>query len=160
MDMTLWTLLALVLFIALLVVLKVPQWIVARLDGRSKRIADELYEAKRLREEAQAILEECKRKTSEVEQQTHEILEQAKHEAQALLEEAKVKIQDYVERRQKLAEEKIVRAESEALASVKARVVDVAASAAERILREQTSEEETDKEQFEASLKEVRARFN
>jgi len=160
MDMTLWTLLALVLFIALLVILKVPQWIVAQLDGRARTIADELNEAKRLRQEAQAILDECKRKTAEAEQQTHEILEQAKHEAHALLEQTKMKMQEYVERRQKLVEEKIARAESEALASVKERVIDVATNAAERILREETAKEETDKEQFEASLKEVRARFN
>jgi len=159
MDMTLWTLLALVLFLILLVILKVPQWIAASLDGRSKRIAHELDEAQRLRQEAQNILEECKRNTAEAEKQAYEILDQAKNEAHALLEHAKTKMQDYVERRQKMAEEKISRAESEALASVKAQVVDVATNAAQHLMRKQGDENGIKDEQFEVSLKEVRARF-
>jgi len=158
MDMTLWTLLALVLFLALMVILKVPQWIALKLDGRARAIADELSEAKRLREEAQSILEECKRKTAEAGQQAHEMVESAHNEAQALVEQARQKMQEYVARRQQLAEEKIARAEMEAIEQVKTRVIDVAANAAANILRDGADEKARD-EQFESSLKEVRARF-
>jgi len=158
MDMTLWTLLALVLFLALMVILKVPQWIGAQLDKRSQHIAERLGEAQRLRDEAQEILDECKRKTAEAEKQAHEIVAMAHNEAQALIEHAKQKMQDYVERRQKLAEEKIVRAESEALEQIKARVADIAIDAASHILREKTDKKNSD-EEFEASIKEVRTRF-
>jgi len=159
MDMTLWTLLALALFLALMVVLKVPQWIGLQLDGRAKRIADELAQAKHLREEAQAILEECKRKTAAAETQAQEMVAMAQNEAQALVEQARQKMQDYVTRRQQLAEEKISRAEAEALEQVKARVIDVAAGAAAQILREEV-DGKAHEEQFETSLTEVSTRLH
>jgi len=158
MDMTLWTLLALVLFLALMVVLKVPQWIGNQLDGRAKQIADSLAQAQALRDEAQSILDECKRKSAAAEKQADEIVDQAQHEAHALIEQAKQRMQDYVERRQKLAEEKIARAESEALEQVKARVTDVAIEAASHVLREKMDVGASDK-QFEASLSEIKSRF-
>jgi len=159
MDMTLWTLVALLLFLALLVVLKVPQWIALKLDGRAKQIADDLAQAQNLREEAQSILEECKKRTAEAEQKAHEMVSIAQQEAQALVEQARQKMQEYVARRQQLAEEKIARAESEALDKVKKRVIDIATDAAAKILHENTNERARD-EQFEASLKEVASRFH
>jgi len=159
MDMTLWTLLALVLFLILMGFLKVPQWIGAKLDERSQHIANDLAQAQQLREEAQEILAQCKRKSAEAQKQADEILAQAQHEANSLLEQARIKMQDYVERRQKQAEDKISRAESEAIAQLKARVVDVATNAAESLMRATVGEKQSHDEQFDSALKEVRSRF-
>jgi LmbE family N-acetylglucosaminyl deacetylase len=49
---------ALVLFIGLLVYLKVPATIMGALDSKSQAIAKELHDARKLREEAEALLAE------------------------------------------------------------------------------------------------------
>jgi len=53
-----WVLIAFVLFVALLIYLKAPARLTAMLDERSERIARELAEARKLREEAQALVAE------------------------------------------------------------------------------------------------------
>ena len=50
--------------------------------------------------------------------------------------EARAKLEEFVQRRTKLAEAKIGRAEAQALADVRATAADVAVAAAESILRE------------------------
>ena len=57
-----WVLVSFILFIALLVYLKVPGMIARSLDERSAKIAKELDEARKLREEAAKLLEEFKQK--------------------------------------------------------------------------------------------------
>ena len=51
-----WVAIGFILFILLLIYFKIPNQIIKILDDRSKKIKDELDEAKRLREEAQTIL--------------------------------------------------------------------------------------------------------
>jgi len=53
-----WVAVAFVLFVALLIYLKAPSMLIAMLDERSARIAKELAEARKLREEARALLAE------------------------------------------------------------------------------------------------------
>ncbi|MEL7029813.1 MAG: hypothetical protein AAGL49_11535, partial [Pseudomonadota bacterium] len=55
--------------------LKVPGAIANALDKRSKAIADELDEARRLREEAQELLAHYQRKQREAETEAQEIVE-------------------------------------------------------------------------------------
>jgi F-type H+-transporting ATPase subunit b len=58
MDSTFWAFIALLLFIALIVYLKVPGMIGRSLDERAENIKKELEEARTLREEAQQLLAE------------------------------------------------------------------------------------------------------
>ena len=51
-----WVLVALLIFIGILIYMKVPGMLAAQLDKRSTEIADELEQARRLREEAQQLL--------------------------------------------------------------------------------------------------------
>jgi F-type H+-transporting ATPase subunit b len=53
-----WAQVALVLFIGLIIYLGVPRMITKSLDERAAKIASELDAAKRLRDEAQALLAE------------------------------------------------------------------------------------------------------
>lgn len=114
MDATFWALIALVIFLALMVYLKVPGVVGKSLDGRAERIRDELEEARRLREEAQSLLAEYQRKRKEAEKEAGEIVAAAQREAHAIIEETKQKTEEYVARRNKLAEQKIAQAETEA----------------------------------------------
>lgn len=109
------------------------------LDARGRRIETELAEAKRLREEAQALVAEYKRKQSAAEKEAADIVASAKADAERLALEAKAKMEDFVARRTQMAETKIAQAEAQALAEVRAAAADVAANAASAMLADMAS---------------------
>lgn len=131
---TFWVFLGFLVFIGILVYLKVPAKLVAALDTRADKIKAELDEARRLREEAQALLADYKRKHGEAAAEAEEIVAQARREASALAAEARTRIDDYVARRTKAVEQRIAQAETQAVAEVRSRAIDVATAAASRIL--------------------------
>ncbi len=53
---SIWATIALFIFIGVMIYFKVPQTVTKMLDGRIKKIEDELAEAERLRAEAKALL--------------------------------------------------------------------------------------------------------
>ncbi|OYR10880.1 F0F1 ATP synthase subunit B [Brucella grignonensis] len=134
MDATFWAFIALLLFIALIVYLKVPGMIGRSLDERAENIKKELEEARTLREEAQQLLAEYHRKRKEAEKEAGDIVAAAEREAKALLEDAKRATEEYVVRRNKLAEQKIATAETDAINAVRASAVDLAVAAAGKIV--------------------------
>lgn len=156
---TVWATIALAIFIALCIYLKVPGMVSGALDKRAERIRNELEEAKRLREEAQALLAEYQKKRKEAEQEAAEIVEIAKREAVALADEAKRKTEDYVARRTSMAEQKIAQAERDAVSEVRARAVDLAVEAARKVLGDKT-DSKADADLFKKSVEEVKARLN
>ena len=129
-----WALVGLVIFLGLMIYLKVPAMVTGTLDKRAETITTELDQARKLREEAQALLAEYQRKAREAESEAEEIIDQAKREAEALGSEARQRMEDYVASRTKMAEEKIAQAEAQAIQEVRALSADVAIAAAERIL--------------------------
>lgn len=133
-DSTFWALVGLILFLALIAYMKVPGKITGALDNRAETIRTELEQARRLREEAQALLAEYQRKAREAEAEVEEIIDQAKREADAYGAEARKRVEDYVTSRTKMAEEKIAQAEAQAIREVRSLSADVAISASQRIL--------------------------
>jgi F-type H+-transporting ATPase subunit b len=129
-----WVALAFILFFALLVYLGVHRKITGSLDQRQARIKGELDEARRLKEEAQALLAEFQRKGREAEKEAEAIIAGAKAEAERIAGEAKARMEDFVSRRTKMAEAKITQAEAQALADVRSAAADAAVTAAEKIL--------------------------
>jgi len=129
-----WVALAFILFLALLVYLGVHRKITDSLDGRQARIKGELDEARRLKEEAQALLAEFQRKGREAEKEAEAIIAGAKVEAERIAAEAKTRMEDFVSRRTKMAETKITQAEAQAVADVRSAAADAAVAAAEKIL--------------------------
>ena len=119
MDATFWALVSLVLFIGLLLYLKVPAMVTKSLDDRADKIRDELEEARKLREDAQALLAEYQGKREEAEKEAADIVAAAKREATALAADAEQKTADFVKRRTAQAEQKISQAETDALAEVR-----------------------------------------
>lgn len=140
---TVWVAVALVIFLAVLVKFGVPAKIVAALDSRGEKVAQELAEARRLRQEAEAA----------------GLIAAAKEEADRLSAEAAAKLEDFVSRRTRSAQEKIAQAEVQAEAEVRAAAAEAATKAAEIILRGQMGGKAGDTA-FSAGLQEVKAKLN
>jgi F-type H+-transporting ATPase subunit b len=129
-----WVAIGFLCFLGLLAYLGAHRKVIEALDQRRSRIKSELDEARRLREEAQALLAEFERKGREAETEAAAIIAGAKAEAERLAVEAKARMEDFVARRTKMAEAKIVQAEAQALADVRSAAADAAVAAAEKIL--------------------------
>jgi F-type H+-transporting ATPase subunit b len=129
-----WVAIAFLCFLGLLAYLGVHRKLIESLDQRQARIRGDLDEAKRLREEAQALLADFERKGRAAESEAEAIIASARAEAERLATEAKSRMEDFVARRTKMAETKIAQAEAQALADVRSAATDAAAAAAEKIL--------------------------
>lgn len=134
-DPTFWVMLAFLIVIGLLARAGVHKTIAKGLDKRSQDIADELDKARALRDEAQELLAKYQRRQREAEEEASGIIEQAKRDAQRLAGEARQKIEEQIERRVKSAEDKIARAEAQAIAEMRGETADLAIEAAREIIR-------------------------
>jgi F-type H+-transporting ATPase subunit b len=134
-----WVAVAFGVFLLILLYYRVPKLIAKSLDARADAIRKELDEARRLREEAQSLLADYQKKHRNVGQEADAILDQARREAEAFAHETRVSLKDTLERRTKQAEDKIARAETQAVDEVRAAAIEVAMAAAEKILREKTA---------------------
>jgi|SRR5688572_22345391 len=137
LDATFWATIALFVFIALVLYLKVPAMISRALDNRIKEIETELAEAERLRAEAKGLLEEYQRKREDAEKEAEGIVAAAREEAFRLTAEAGTALETLIARRTKAVEEKIAQAEAQAVAEVRARSADLAIEAARVLLQRQ-----------------------
>jgi F-type H+-transporting ATPase subunit b len=156
---TVWATVALVIFLGVLVYLKVPGMIAKAIDARAVKIRHDLDEARRLREEAQALLAEFQKKRKDAEQEAADLVSAAKREAELLLADAHKKTEDYVSRRTAMAEQKIAQAEREAVNEVRSSAVDIAIEAARRLLAD-NPEIKAGEELFKSSLQELKSKLN
>jgi F-type H+-transporting ATPase subunit b len=129
-----WVAVSFALFVGVVVYYKVPGMVAAALDKRAAEISKALDEARRLRDEAQALLASYQTKQREAMQEAESIVAQAKLEAERLAQETRANMQAQVERRTQVAQDKIARAETQAIADVRAVAADVAISAARRVI--------------------------
>jgi F-type H+-transporting ATPase subunit b len=129
------------LFLLLLGYFGVHTMIVGALDKRGARIQAELDEARKLREEAEAVLASYKARAAEAEAEAAAIVAQAREEAEALAKESAARMEEFVARRTKQAEGKIAMAEAQATNDVRAAAADAAVVIAEKVLRIQTKGE-------------------
>ena len=114
--------------------LKLPQRLLAALDAKSAEIADELEQARKLREEAQALLADYEARRKSAEQQAEVILTEARETAQRLAEESRTAMQAQLERRTLQAESKIARAEEQLVGEVRAAITQLAVDAAAHLI--------------------------
>lgn len=141
-DETFWVGISLLMFLGFLVYMKVPGMVVSALDARAKKIQEELDNARKLREDAQALLAQYQRRQRAAEQEAEEIVALARADAQRMAEEARVTLATQMERRIKLAEDKITQAEAQALDEVRRTAAEVAVAAARKLIAERLSAEE------------------
>ena len=156
---TFWVLIATAIFVGVAVYMGGAKAVTTALDKRGEMIAAELAEARRLREEAAAILAayEAKRKAAEAE--AERIVSAAREDAERLASEAEAKLADFVTRRTKSAEDKISQAEVQAEAEVRAAAAEAATRAAKLILQSQMAGK-AEESLFAAGLNEVKSKLN
>src|SRR5438552_18258583 len=94
-----WVGVGFVMVIALLLYVGVPKLVGSMLDARSAAIKAELDEARRLREEAAALLEGFKQKAAGAEKEAEAIVVEAKAEAERFAAESRVALKSLTERR-------------------------------------------------------------
>ncbi len=134
MDATAWVSLAMLAFIIILLVKKVPAFIGKALDGKIAAIKAQLDEATKLRAEAEALKGEYEAKLAAAAGEAEAMRKSAEHEAETLLDDAKVNAVALVARRQKMAEDKIGAAERAAVADIRNRAVNAATGAAAALI--------------------------
>jgi F-type H+-transporting ATPase subunit b len=133
------------IFIGVLVYLGIHKKIASALDARALRISKELEEARRLREEAEKLLADYRRKLGDVVTEVDNIMALAAKQAETLAEETRQSLKEHVERRIKLAEQKIARAEMEAVRELRSDVVDIAIAAAQNLIVAELTPDRTKK---------------
>lgn len=145
--------------IAIFLYQRVPAFIAAALDARATAIAKELDEAKRLREEAEALLAKYKTKAEGIEKEAETILSEAKAEAERFAAESRNQLKLQIERRAQAAQDKIAQAEAQAMAEIRALAADAAATAAEKLIAARLDEKRAGALVAE-SLKELSGKLN
>jgi F-type H+-transporting ATPase subunit b len=154
-----WVAVGFFLFIGVLAYYGIPQKMLAALDGRSARIKSELDDARRLRDEAEALLAEYQRRRQEADAEADAIIANARAEAERVAEEAKTRMEEFVARRSKVAEAKIAQAETQAVADVRAAAAEAAVAAAEKILSESAKGEVAER-LLSDGIRDVKAKLN
>jgi len=129
-----WVAIAFVLFVLALVKLGAHRSVFGLLDDRGARIQAEFDEARRLREEAQALLAEYQKRKLEAEEEAKALIRSAEAEGERMRAEARTKVEEFVTRRTKMAENKIAQAEAQAVGEVRNAAAEAAVAAAEKIL--------------------------
>jgi F-type H+-transporting ATPase subunit b len=154
-----WVAVAFFIFIGLLAYIGAHRMILSSLDQRRDKIKGELDEARRLREEAEKLLAEYRRKRDEAEGEAQTIISSAQAEAQRVADEAHAKMQDMIARRTAIAQTKIAQAEAQALAEVRAAAADAAVTAAATILTDSTKGKVAD-ELVARGIRDLKAKLN
>jgi F-type H+-transporting ATPase subunit b len=129
-----WVAVSFFIFIGVLVYLGVHKKVANELDARALRISKELEEVRRLREEAEKLLADNRHKLGDVVTEVDNIIALAARQAETLAVETRQLLKEHVERRIKRAEEKIARAEMEAVRELRNDAVDVAIAAAQNLI--------------------------
>ena len=118
LSQTAWVLIAFILFFVL-VGKKLWSALTTNLDQRKKMIENELNEAKKLREEAQAELNASLKKQKEINKQVLDIINDAKSTAKKIEADALKKSDVIIKRKEEQAKQKINNAQIEALNNIK-----------------------------------------
>ena len=132
-DAEFWVLLAVIIFAAA-VWKPMHRAIVGGLDERAARIAAELDEAQKLRDEAERLLADYRAKEAEAAAEAERIIAHAREEAEHVAAQSARNLEAALRRRQLLAEERIAQAESRTLDEIRAVAVDAAIAAARRVI--------------------------
>lgn len=146
-------------FVALIIYFKVPGMVLKALDDRADAIRKELDEAKRLREEAQALLTDYERKQRNAAKEADEIIQLARQQAETLATETRESLKTTLARRAKLAEDKIARAGEQALVEVRAAAATAAIAAAQQIIADKMTPAAS-KKLVDQSIKGLKAKLN
>jgi len=159
MDGEFWVGVGTAIFFAVLIWKKVPVAIAKQLDARAAIIAKELDDAKRLREEAAALLQQYQQKRAGAEKEAETIVTDARAEAERYARDAKAAIDAQIVRRGKMAQDKIAQAEAQAIADVRSMAADAAVAAAEKLIASRLTDAKS-ASLIQDSLREIPVKLN
>jgi len=154
-----WVALGFVLVLALLWWKGVPGMVAKMLDQRAAIISAELDEAKKLRAEAAALLEDYKKRAATAESEAAGIVEAAKADAAQFAKDSRVALAAQIERRTAAAHDKIAQAEAAALNEIRALAADAAVSGAQKLIAARMDEKRTGN-LIDASIKDLGSKLN
>jgi len=154
-----WVAVGFVAVIALLLYVRVPKMVAGMLDARAAGISAELNEARRLREEAEAVLAGLKAKAAGADREAQSIVDEAKAEAERFAADARATLSQQIARRAQVAQDKIAQAESAAMAEIRQLAADAATVAAERLIAARMDESRT-AALIEGSIKALGSKLN
>ncbi|HEX4292850.1 MAG TPA: ATP F0F1 synthase subunit B [Rhizomicrobium sp.] len=129
-----WVSVGFVAVLGILLYVGVPKLVGKMLDDRAGVIKGELDEARRLREEAQALLAGLRAKAAGAEREAEAIVTEARAEAARFKADSNAALTQQIARRAQMAQDKIAQAEAAAVAEIRALAADSAASAAEKLI--------------------------
>lgn len=130
----LWIGVGFLIVIGVFLYLGVPGMVAKLLDARAAAISAELDTARKLREEAEGILAQYRRRAQEVDKEAEAILSAAREDAARFSTDARAALVQQIERRTRQAQDKIAQAEAAAMAEIRALAADAAAGAAEKLI--------------------------
>ncbi len=159
MDTNLWVLVAFAIVVAIGLWQGVPGLIGKFVNSRADEIRGQLDEARATREEAQRLLADYQKRQRQAEDEAAGIVEQAKADAKAMAKEARVKLDEQLARRRKAAEDRIARAEAQAIAEVRGKTADVAVAAAKEIIASRV-DDRAQSALIDKAIADVRGRLN
>ena len=143
-DTTFWVAISFTIFVLAIIFVKVPAMIGRALDARGESIATQLEEARKLREDAQALLASYERQQREAEDEAQGILDQAQAEAERATKEAQEALAASIARREAQAQDKIAQAEANADKEVRDVAVEVAVATSRKMIAENLSTAQAD----------------
>jgi len=140
-----WVAVSFFIFLGVVFYFGAHKKIATALDARAAMISKELAEARRLREEAEKVLADYRRKEGDAAKEAESIVALAVKEAETLAAETRKSVKEHFDRRMKLAEDKIARAEADAVREVRSVAVDAAVAAAQSLIAKNLTPDRAEK---------------
>ncbi|HAX91344.1 MAG TPA: hypothetical protein DCY07_03940 [Rhodospirillaceae bacterium] len=135
---TLWYSIAAVVFLAIFIK-AAGRPLMGWLDGEISKVRRDLDAAHRLHAEAEATLQEYRARQQNAIKEAETIVKQAKEDAARLRDEAAIEMKQMLERHEQLALDRIRLAQEEAMAEVRAYIIDEALAEARGKLKKDTA---------------------
>lgn len=135
-NATTWIAVSFVIFVALFVKFVLPM-INKGLDARADKIRDQLEQASRLRAEAQALLASYQAQQEAMLKEAESIIANAQKDAAVMRDRAAEELKQALARRTQQAQEKIARAETDAVNQIRSRIIETATESARTLIAQQ-----------------------
>jgi F-type H+-transporting ATPase subunit b len=135
-----WVAVGLAIVVAIFLNMRVPAILAKMLDARASTISKDLDEAKRLREEAAALLAGYVQKVAQADSEAAAILAEARAEAERFAKDTRTQLRAQIDRRAQMAKDRIEQAEAAALVEIRNLTADTAAAAAEKLIAARVDE--------------------
>ena len=155
-DATFWVAISFLIFFGGLIYLKIPQKINELLEKLIANIKNEIDESEKLRSEAKTLLNNAQNKLDTAQDNSKEIMEQAKRESDGLVIEMNDKFHKSSEIKKKLAENKIAQMKEAAIKEIKDTSIKIAVDSVKKIITTSVDKSKLDN-LFNKNLEETKA---